>query len=128
MEFALIVNILALLLMAVWQFGITFVHYIEVTDAARATARKAATYGAGTAYNATVENTSRSQAIATGLGSSSTPGAAVTVEASPNWVAGADVRATVTAPYSISLIGFSLISGTLEHTVTMRIEHREPAP
>jgi hypothetical protein len=30
----------------------------------------------------------------------------------------------VTAPYSISIFGLSIASGTLSHTVTMRIESR----
>jgi len=41
-EFALVLPILALLLFAVIQFGITFNNYVTLTDATRAGARKAA--------------------------------------------------------------------------------------
>ena len=41
-EFALALPILALLLFAVIQFGIVFNHYVTLTDATRAGARKAA--------------------------------------------------------------------------------------
>ena len=40
-EFALILPILVLLLFGIIQFGIAFNHYLTVTDAARAGARKA---------------------------------------------------------------------------------------
>src|SRR4051794_41928861 len=42
-EFALVAPILIALLVAVVQAGITFNHYVTVTDAARAAARKAVT-------------------------------------------------------------------------------------
>ncbi len=41
-EFALVLPILALLLFGVIQFGVAFNHYITLTDAVRAGARKAA--------------------------------------------------------------------------------------
>src|SRR5690242_10746576 len=41
-EFALVLPILALILFAVIQFGITFNNYVQLTDATRAGARKAA--------------------------------------------------------------------------------------
>ena len=40
-EFTLIATVLATLLLAVFQFGVAFSNYINVTDAARAAARKA---------------------------------------------------------------------------------------
>ena len=58
-EFTLIATVLATLLLAVFQFGVAFSNYINVTDAARAAARKASTYGASSTYNATTEATSR---------------------------------------------------------------------
>jgi hypothetical protein len=41
-----------------------------------------------------------------------------------NWVAGQPVSATETAPYAISIFGLKITSGTLTHTVTMRIENK----
>ena len=127
-EFTLIATVLATLLLAVFQFGTAFSDYISVADSARAAARKASTYGAGTTYVASNEALSRAAAISSSEGSSGHTCAAdnwcTTVVASPSWVAGNPVAATVTAPYSIKIFGLSIASGTLTHTVTMRIETR----
>jgi Flp pilus assembly protein TadG len=127
-EFTLIATVLATLLLAIFQFGTAFSDYISVADAARAAARKASTFGASSTYVAATESTSRSQAIASSDGSSGHTCAAdnwcTTVTASPTWIAGNPVAATVIAPYSISLFGINIASGTLSHTVTMRIESK----
>jgi Flp pilus assembly protein TadG len=123
-EFVLMANVMLVLLLALWQFGVVFANYIEVTDAARVAARKASSYGAPPTYDSTVENTSRSQAIASGMGATDVDGVAVTVTASPTWKAGSDVTATVTAPYTIDILGIVVSSGNLEHSTTMRIEQR----
>ena len=127
-EFTLIATVLATLLLAVFQFGTAFSDYISVADAARAAARKASTDGAGTTYVASIEAASRADAITNSELSSghtcATDNWCTTVTASPNWVAGNPVAATVTAPYSIKIFGLSIASGTLSHTVTMRIEAR----
>jgi hypothetical protein len=47
----------------------------------------------------------------------------VTISAIGTWTAGSKVRATVTAPYSLSLFGVSISSGTLSVTDDMRV-HR----
>jgi Flp pilus assembly protein TadG len=127
-EFTLIATVLATLLLAVFQFGVAFSDYISVADAARAAARKASTYGAGSTYDATTEATSRAQAISSSEGSSGHTCAGAnwctTLTASPTWVAGNPVAATVTAPFSIKIFGLKIASGTLRHTVTMRIESK----
>jgi Flp pilus assembly protein TadG len=127
-EFTLIATVLATLMLAVFQFGVAFSDYISVADAARAAARKASTYGASSTYVAATETTSRAQAISSSEGSSGHTCVAdnwcTTVTASPTWVAGNPVAATVTAPYSIKIFGFNIASGTLKHTVTMRIESK----
>jgi Flp pilus assembly protein TadG len=127
-EFTLIATVLATLLLAVFQFGTAFSDYISVADSARAAARKASTYGASSTYDATTETTSRAQAISSSDGSSghtcSTDNWCTTVTASPNWIAGNPVVATVTAPYSIKIFGINIVSGTLSHSVTMRIESK----
>ena len=117
-------NVMLLILLALWQFGTVFADYIEVTDAARVAARKASSFGAPPTYDSTVESTSRSQAIASGMGATNVPGVAVTVTAAPSWKAGADVIATVRAPYTINILGIVVASGNLEHSTTMRIEQR----
>jgi Flp pilus assembly protein TadG len=127
-EFTLIATVLATLLLAVFQFGSAFSDYISVADSARAAARKASTYGASSTYVASTEATSRAEAISSSEGSSGHTCAAdnwcTTVTASPTWVAGNPVVATVTAPYSIKIFGMSVVSGTLRHSVTMRIEQK----
>jgi Flp pilus assembly protein TadG len=127
-EFTLIATVLATLLLAIFQFGVAFSDYISVADAARAAARKASTFGAKSTYDPLTEATSRSQAKASSDESSGHTCAAdnwcTTITASPTWVAGNPVAATVTAPYSISLFGINITSGTLSHTVTMRIESK----
>jgi Flp pilus assembly protein TadG len=127
-EFTLIATVLATLLLAIFQFGVAFSDYISVADAARAAARKASTFGATSTYDPLTEATSRSQAISSSQGSSGHTCAAdnwcTTITASPSWVAGNPVAATVTAPYSISLFGINITSGRLSHTVTMRIESK----
>jgi Flp pilus assembly protein TadG len=127
-EFALIATVLATLLLAVFQFGVAFSNFISVADAARAAARKASTQGASTTYDAANETTSRTGAITSSDDSSghscATDNWCTTVTASPSWTAGNPVSATVTAPYSIKIFGISIASGTLRHTVTMRIENK----
>jgi Flp pilus assembly protein TadG len=122
-EFTLIATVLA-----IFQFGVAFSDYISVADAARAAARKASTFGATSTYDPLNE----SQAV--GLAKSSSDGSSghtcavdnwcTTVVASPTWVAGNPVVATVTAPYSIKIFGINIASGTLKHSVTMRIESK----
>jgi hypothetical protein len=54
----------------------------------------------------------------------------VTITAEPSglssWTAGSKVRATVSAPYSLSLFGVSVTSGTMSVTDDMRV-HRQGA-
>ena len=47
----------------------------------------------------------------------------VTIRAVGTWTAGSQVRATVTAPYTLSLFGVSISSGTLSVSDVMRV-HR----
>lgn len=116
-EFALVLPLLAFLLFAVIQFGVLFNHYLTVTDAARAGARKAAVSrnegdpagAAEAAARASAENLDQGQ-----MG--------VAVSASPAWEQGADVTVSVTYPYEISLVGMAVASGTLESTTTERVE------
>jgi len=118
-------NVMMLLLLSLWQFGAVFANYIEVTDAARVAARKASSFGAPLAYDSGIETISRTQAIASGMGATDVDGVSVVVEASPSWVGGSDVTATVRAPYSIDILGIVVSSGSLEHSTTMRIEQHD---
>jgi Flp pilus assembly protein TadG len=133
-EFALIATVLATLLLAIFQFGQTFTNYISVADAARAAARKAATEGATTTYDSSWVSTVRALAKSNATDSAGDTCAGnvctTTITAlngvDSNWVAGNPVTATVTAPYSIDIFGLSITSGTLKHSVTMRIQSKSP--
>ena len=114
-EFALVLPVLALLLFAVIQFGITFNHYVTLTDATRAGARKAAVgrmFGdpggtAESAVRASAKNLSQSQ---------------LNVAVASSWRHGEDVTVTATYPYSISLLGMVVKSGRLTSSTTERVE------
>jgi len=114
-EFALVLPLLALILFAVIQFGITFNNYITVTDAVRAGARKAAV-SRGTANPAgTVEAAVR--ASAAGLDPNR-----LDVEVESHFERGTDVTVSASYPYSISLLGLVVRSGWLKSTTTERVE------
>jgi Flp pilus assembly protein TadG len=113
-EFAIALPILCLILFAVIQFGIVFNNYIALTDAARAGARKGAvsrqTSDPTGACVTAIQNSS-------GLDQSK-----LGATCSSSWQRASDVTATATYPYSISLLGFVVKSGTLTTTTTERVE------
>jgi Flp pilus assembly protein TadG len=124
-EFVLIANVLLLLIYTIWQFGIAFTNYIQVTDAARAAARKAATYGADASEVASNRDTAYTQATATAQGAADVRPLTVTFTASPSFAAGNEVKATVSTPYTINVLGVGLWSGNLTSSTTMRVEKRK---
>ena len=113
-EMALVLPILAGILLAIAQFGIVFNNYIALTDAARAGARKGAvsrqTSDPTGACVTAIQNSSGLDKTKLGATCSS------------SWQRAADVTATATYPYSISLLGFVVKSGTLTSTTTERVE------
>jgi Flp pilus assembly protein TadG len=128
-------------MLAIFQFGVAFAHYIDVTDAARAAARKAATKGADTAITDVVANAAaRTQAEADGTAAAYNSlgcpdpthcwASGMTVTPSygnesgtGNWVAGNSVTMTVSVPLKISILGVTLPGPrTLRSSSTMRIE------
>jgi Flp pilus assembly protein TadG len=114
-EFALALPILALLLFAVIQFGIAFNHYVTITDATRAGARRAAVgrqladpVGACvTAVRSSANDLDQGQ---------------LTSSCTSTWQPGADVTVNATYPYQISLLGLVVKSGRLSSTTTERVE------
>jgi Flp pilus assembly protein TadG len=113
-EFTLVLPVLAILLFGVIQFGIVFNNYIALTDAARAGARKAAvsrqTSDPTGACVTAIQNSSGLDTTKLGATCSS------------SWQRAADVTATATYPYSISLLGLVVKSGTLTASTTERVE------
>jgi Flp pilus assembly protein TadG len=124
-EFAVILPVLLLVLFAIFQFGIIFNNYIQVTAAAREGARKGA-------VNRTTGNCAAVVALATSAAKSSAPGlnwttsgAAVnaTDTCTSNALAqGSDFTITANYPWSVSLMGIVVGSGTLSSSTTMRVE------
>ena len=116
-EFELILPVLVALLLGIIQFGIVFNNYLTITDAARAGARKAAVSrflgDNGAAAKTTAQNSAQ-QLNQTDL--------KVTVT-STNWnVPGSDVNVTVTYPYSINILGWTVKAGDLSSTTKERLE------
>jgi len=116
-EFALILPVLVALLLGIIQFGIVFNNYLTITDAARAGARRAAVsrfIGDNGASAKTTAQNSAQQLDQTAL--------KVTVT-STNWnVPGSDVNVTVTYPYSINILGWTVKAGDLTSTTKERLE------
>jgi Flp pilus assembly protein TadG len=114
-EFALVLPVLALLLFGVIQFGIVFNNYVTLTDATRAGARKAAVS----------RQTSNPTAVATAAVRSSASDlkqADLNVTVTSTWKPSSDVVVNATYPYSISLLGLVVKSGSLSSTTTERVE------
>jgi Flp pilus assembly protein TadG len=115
-EFALVLPLLALLLFGIIQFGIAFNNYVTLTDAVRVGARKGAVSGALPDPVAAVENQVRT--AATDLDPADLD---ITVDST--WVRGSDLTVSASYPYSISLLGLVVASGSITSTTTERIDH-----
>jgi Flp pilus assembly protein TadG len=125
-ELSLCGSFLVLVLLAVWQFGTIFSNYIDLSEAARAGARAAAISGAPTASGDTASYTTAvSEGTYAAQQSATVTGMNVSITSMTTWQAGARVRATVTAPYSLTLFGVSVASGTINVSDDMRV-HRLP--
>lgn len=116
-ELAIVLPVLAMLLLGLIQFGITFNHYLSLTDAVRAGARTAAVSrhlgpaGAVTATKQSVENATGDITIADSQ-----------VTVSSDWTQGSQVTVTATYPYSITIFGLPVKTGDLTSTSKERVE------
>jgi Flp pilus assembly protein TadG len=113
-EFALVLPVLVTVLLGIFQFGVTFKNYLQLTDAVRSGARTAAVSRLAADPVGTTVNQVKTAAgdIASGM----------TVTVTSDWVHGDDVVVKATYPYSISLFGVVVTSGTLSSTTTERVE------
>jgi Flp pilus assembly protein TadG len=118
-EFTLVFPVLAILLFGVIQFGIAFNNYLALTDAVRAGSRQAAVarYLPDTQRQSKVE--AKVRASANNLNQSKLK---IFVTPTSNWDPGSDVTVKATYPYSISLLGVVVKSGTLQSQNTERVE------
>jgi Flp pilus assembly protein TadG len=114
-EFALVVPVLLLVMLAIAQLGLTFNHYETLTDAVRAGARTAAV--SRLSPTPTADTVASVQSAATDLNTTS-----LGISVSSTWAHGADVTVTASYPYSINLLGLVIASGNLTSTTTERVE------
>jgi Flp pilus assembly protein TadG len=122
-ELSLTAGFLCLMLLAVWQVGTVFSNFIDMSEAARSGARAAALSGAPPSSNdAPSLAAAKTEGQFAATNSASVPGMAVTIAPVGTWTAGGKVQATVTAPYSLSLFGVAVTSGTMSVQDTMRIQ------
>jgi Flp pilus assembly protein TadG len=119
-EFALVLPLLALLLFGVIQFGVVFNNYIDLTDAVRAGARKAAVSRQTTDPSGPVGVTK--QAVINSAGDITLDPNQITVTTPAGWQPGETVTVQAAYPYSISLFGFVVASGDLHSTTSERVE------
>jgi Flp pilus assembly protein TadG len=116
-EFALVLPILVVVVLAIAQFGVAFNNYVTLTDAARAAARK------GAVSREASDPTGTCQAAGYAAGANlNNPGTDFVVTCSSSWAAGSDVTVTATYPYDISLLGWVVKSGNLTSTMKERVE------
>jgi Flp pilus assembly protein TadG len=114
-EFALVLPILALLLFGVIQFGIVFNHYITLTDAVRAGARKGA-------VGRRLQNPDAAVVQAVRDASTDLKQSDLQVSVTSSWTQGSDVSVTASYPYSINLLGVVVKSGRMHSTTKERVE------
>ncbi len=116
-EFTLILPCLLLLILGIYQFGQTYADYIQVTNAARDGGRKALVSRGDT--NGVSDAITAAKNATWWLDPSKM---AVAVSPGQPWTQGQNVTVTVTYPYSISLLGLVVASGTLKSATTVRME------
>jgi len=122
-EFALILPVLLLVLFAIFQFGVIFNNYIQVSAAAREGARKGSVSsqsGSCAAVQSLVVSAAQNSAPSL---NTSQMGITVSDTCTNNVVVeGNDITVTVTYPWSVSLLGQVVASGNLSSSTTMRVE------
>ena len=114
-EFTLVLPLFVVLVLAIAQFGVAFHHYLVLTDAVRAGARKAAV--------------SRQESDPAGVASDQVRSSAsdldltkLSVNVSSDWQAAHDVTVSASYPYQINLLGLVVASGQLKSSTTERVE------
>jgi Flp pilus assembly protein TadG len=123
-EFAVIANVLLVIIFAIYQIGVVFEHYIDVSDAARSGARAGSQWAACASSNGTAFVSGKVHTVVQQSTSLSTTDTTTDTQhpADQNWAPGDDINVTVSTPYNISLFGIGIANGTLKHTVTMRAQ------
>jgi len=116
-EFALVLPVLVVLVLAIAQFGVAFNNYLALTDAARAAARK----GAVSRQDPSPAGACQSAGYAAGTDLKN-PGTDFLLSCSSPWSLGSTVTVTASYPYSVSLLGWVVSSGRMTTTMQERVE------
>jgi len=117
-EFALVLPLLMIVLLAIMQFGVLFRDYLAVVDAVRAGARVGAVSRQSTSptpkdkCEAAVKKAAADVGVANGL----------VVTCTSTWAPGADLDVVATYPYDIDLLGKVVKSGRFTSKTTERVE------
>lgn len=125
-EFAIVAPILLVVVFGIIQFGITFNHYLTLTDAVRAGSRQGAVSRLAADPSQAAEDRVRSAASGS-LDSVEGGPLDVTVtfrdlSGGSQVVQGGDITVKATYPYEINLLGLVVKSGTLTSETTERVE------
>lgn len=113
-EFVLALPLLCILVFAITSFGVTFNHYIKLTDAVRVGARAAAVNresGACAAAEAAIKATV-----------TAADWARMTFSCTPGANTGDPVTVSATYPYAIKVLDLVVKSGDLTSSATERLE------
>ncbi len=120
MEFAIVANLLIVLLLAIANFGVIWMNYIAVTDAAREGARRAVVNRSAGQAGMVSAGTTAARTAASALNQGNL-GVAVSSQ-SGTWNQGDPIQVSVTYPYAVSILGWAVKSGTLTSLTVMRAE------
>jgi Flp pilus assembly protein TadG len=116
LEFALVLPMLLALVTAIFSFGITFKNYLTLVDAVRNGARVAAVSRQQPDPTLAAKTAVIDAGSDLGLTTND-----VTVDAAP-WTPGGSVTVTASYPYSISVFGIAVTTGSLTSSTTVRVE------
>jgi Flp pilus assembly protein TadG len=116
-EFVLGLPLLLLVLLAIVQFGMVMNDYVEVSDAARAGARKASVSRKADAPAAAARDAARGSASKLDQG-------ALDVDVTPEagWRKGDPIKVRVSYPFKIDVLGLLIRDGTLTFEATARVQ------
>jgi Flp pilus assembly protein TadG len=117
-EFALVLPLLMVILLAIIQFGILFKNYLDLTDAVRAGSRRAVVMRLDPAREQKTRDAVKRAAPDLSLQDSDI----VVTATSLDWQAGEDVTVTASYPYKIDLLGIVFKEGRMTSKVVERIE------
>jgi Flp pilus assembly protein TadG len=119
-EFALVLPIILILLIGVVEFGIAWENDIEVTDAAREGSRAAVIQRINGQTAMVNAGTAAARGSASDLNQSKLTVSVTSGDGS--WNQGDPIVTQVSYPYSISILGVVVASGTLTSSTTMEAE------